>query len=259
MIINREFLIWLRFRLFYNIVKIYSKLFINQKVFKLGKFKFYNVPEKDSMSNFLLKFKLWEVKERNLIKFIDKNVDTIEAGGGIGTMSVFIRDQIGPKSKLIVLEPNPKLLEIIKKNFKLNKFEDFEKNIIIQKALSYNEKSNVEFYEFDTPFENKINLGSYDFTKKTEKSFTVKTTNINNIIKNYKINDFQLIMDVEGEEFNIIKEQNEWLNKCRYIMFEAHHDSKKLKNILNSLKNNNFKLVKKNYNVYLYKNNLIKN
>ena len=50
-------------------------------------------------------------KERNLIKFMDKDIDTIEAGGGIGSMSIF-KDHIGSNSKLLVLEPNPKLTKL---------------------------------------------------------------------------------------------------------------------------------------------------
>ena len=252
--INKEFLIWIRFKVFYKLVKIYSRLFINQKIFKINKFSFNNVPEKDSISNFLLKFGMWESKERYLIKFMDKNIDTIEAGGGIGTMSIFLRDYIGSNSKLLILEPNPKLTKIIKKNFELNKFDDFEKNIIIQKALSHQEKGEVKFYEFDEPFENKLSLDSYEYTKQTNKFLSVETTNINGLLKEYDIDNFQLIIDVEGEELNIIKEQNQWLSKCKYIMFEAHHESKKFQSIINSLNDNNFELYKKNYNVYLFKN-----
>ena len=72
--INKEFLIWIRFKVFYKLVKIYSKLFINQKIFKINKFSFNNVPEKDSISNFLLKFGMWESKERYLIKFMDNTL-----------------------------------------------------------------------------------------------------------------------------------------------------------------------------------------
>ena len=252
--INKEFLIWVRFKVFYKIVKIYSQLFINQKIFQINKYKFYNVPEKDSMSNFLLKFGMWEAKERNLIKFMDKDIDTIEAGGGIGSMSIFLRDHIGSNSKLLVLEPNPKLTKIIKKNFIINKFDNFEKNIIIQKALSYQEQVKVKFHEFDEPFENKLNLDSYEYTKQTNKFLSVETTNINSLLKEYKIQYFQLIIDVEGEELNIIKEQNQWLSTCKYIMFEAHHESTKFQSIIQTLNDRNFKLYKKNYNVYLFKN-----
>lgn len=259
MIINSEFFIWLRFKIFYKLITIYSKLLINQKIFKIDNFQFYNFEGKNSMSNFLLKFGMWEIKERKLIKYIDKNVDTIEAGGGIGSMSIFLRNHIGLDSKLLVLEPNPRLAKIIKKNFQLNKFDDFKKNIIIQKALSYHEKSDITFYEFDEPFENKLSLDSYEYTRQTKNYLSVETTNINNILKKYNIDDFQLIIDVEGEELNIISRENEWLRKCRYIMFEVHHNSSNFQKILNSLNENNFKFYKKNYNVYIYKNNLEKN
>ena len=251
--ISIELLIWLRFKFFSYIIKLYSKFFINQKIFKIGKFKFFTASETDSITNFLLKFNLWESKERKLIKNIHKNLHTIEAGGGIGTISLFLRDHIGPISKLIILEPNKKFVKLIKHNFEINNLSN-SNNIILENALSHNETKDVLFHDFDLPFENKLNLDSYQFTKKTSKNFYVDTINIKKLLEIYKIDNFQLIIDVEGEEYNIINLSNQWLKKCKFIMFEAHHNQIKMRNIMNVLLENKFKLYKKNYNVYLFKN-----
>lgn len=253
MFISRELLIWIRFKIFYKFVKFYSNYFIHQKTFKINNFFFYTVKENNSMSKFLLKFNLWEKKERSLIQFLDEGLDTVEAGGGIGSMSVFLRDKIGPKPKIFVLEPNPKLCEIILNNFKLNNLDNLKKNIIINKALSNKANLKVQLYEFDEPFENKLTLDSYEFTNRKNSNLIVETIDINSIIKEYNINQFQLIIDVEGEEYNILNYNNDWLSKCKYIMFEAHHESTKMIKIYNILQKNNFLLYKKNYNVYLYK------
>ena len=58
------------------------------------------------------------------------------------------------------------------------------------KSIKSSEQVKVKFHEFDEPFENKLSLDSYEYTKQTNKFLSVETTNINSLLKNTKFNIF---------------------------------------------------------------------
>ena len=246
-----EIYVWIKWKLFSPLIKFFSILFIKQEIFKNKDFTYYANKNVDPVTRFLMKFNLWEKKERNLISQIYENIDTIEAGGGIGIISLYIKKKI-KDSKHIILEPNEDFHDTIKKNFETN---NLNKNnlFILNLALSNENFSNITFFDFISPFTNKINLDSLEYTKKTNKNKIVNTVSIPKILEDYKINNFQLIMDVEGEEYNIIKKNNEWLKKCKCILYECHHTKNKLNSIHKTLFDFGFNLIKKKENVYLFK------
>ena len=59
-------------------------------------------------------------------------------------------------------------------------------------------------------------------------------------------------MDAEGEEFNILIKNNNWLKKCKCILYECHYKKDKLTYINNFLISSGFKLIQKNENVFLF-------
>ena len=86
----------------------------------------------DPITKFLMKYNFYEKKERSLIDFMDNDTDIIEAGAGIGLISMYLKKKIG-KNKLIMIEPNEEMNDIIINNFKLNNFN--EKEIIVYSKL----------------------------------------------------------------------------------------------------------------------------
>ena len=82
-----------------------------------------------------MRFNLYEKKERSLVSKLLNNTNIIEAGGGIGLISMYLKKKVADK-KLIILEPNRKMNDLILNNFKINKFN--LKNIkILNYELSY--------------------------------------------------------------------------------------------------------------------------
>ena len=49
----------------------------------------------DPITKFLMKFNIYEKKERSLIKYMDNNTDIIEAGAGIGLISMYLKKKLG--------------------------------------------------------------------------------------------------------------------------------------------------------------------
>ena len=148
-----------------------------------------------------MKYNFYEKKERSLIDFMDNDTDIIEAGAGIGLISMYLK-KIG-KNKLIMIEPNEEMNDIIINNFKLNNFNEKEINIV-NYGLSDEEKTNVPFQKFESDMANTISKETldYNFKKNTDR---INTITIDYILKKYEIKNFQLVLDIEGEELNVLK------------------------------------------------------
>jgi len=84
----------IRFFLFYPIISLIVKIFNNtysKKNFILNGIKVFTGEVLDPISKFLLKHGLYENKELKVLRFLDYNCHTIEAGGGVGFVSCVIK------------------------------------------------------------------------------------------------------------------------------------------------------------------------
>jgi len=226
-------------------------LFKNQTKFKTKEFD-YIVPENfDPITKFLMKLNIYEKKERSLLNNMFDNTDVIEAGAGIGLISMYIKKKIKNK-KLIMVEPNIKMNEIIINNFLINNFNKEEINIL-NYGLSDTERKNVPFQKFESDMANTISKETLNYNLKKQNIETIETVNINNIVKKYNLKEFQLILDIEGEEVNVIKNNNQWIDNCNCILLENHLPKVRLKELNNYIINKGFQIIQKKENVFLFK------
>ena len=151
-----------------------------------------------------------------------------------------------------MIEPNKKMNEIIKNNFISNGFS--EDQIIIENyGLSDEIRNNVPFKKFESDMANTISNESLDYNFKKKNIDYIDTTNLNSIITKYEINKFQLVLDIEGEEVNVLTKNNEWLKNCQSILLENHLPKEKLIKLNNYILNKNFQIIDKKENVFLFK------
>ena len=86
-------------------------------------------------------FGKYEIFEKRLIeKFLEPNSKVLELGGNIGGISNYINKKLSVKENHIVMEPNPKIIPLLKKNRNLNNSKFKIVNGIISKD------KNVIFY-----------------------------------------------------------------------------------------------------------------
>ena len=205
----------------------------------------------DSITKFLMRFNIYEKKERSLLNDMFDDTDVIEAGAGVGLISMYIKKKID-KKKLIMVEPNTKMNEIIINNFLINNFKKEDINIL-NYGLSNTERQNVIFQKFESDMANTISNETLDYNLKKQNTETIETISINSIVKKYNLKKFQLILDIEGEEVNVIKNNNEWIDNCNCILLENHLPKIKLNELNNYIINKGFKIVQKKENVFLFK------
>ena len=240
----------IKFKIFLPVIRFISFLFKNETNFKTEEFNYIVPKDFDPITKFLMKFNIYEKKERSLISLMSNDTDIIDAGAGIGLISMYLKKKI-ENNRLIMIEPNIKMNDIILKNFKINGFNENEIHIL-NYGLSNTERKNVIFQKFESDMANTISNESldYSFVKKEEE--TIDTLSINSIIEKYKIKKFQLVLDIEGEELNVLKKNNEWLKICKSILLENHLPKEKLEILNNYVVEKGLKIIAKKENVFLF-------
>ena len=124
-----------------------------------------------------MRFNLYEKKERSLVSKLLNNTNIIEAGGGIGLISMYLKKKVADK-KLVILEPNRKMNDLILNNFKINKFN--LKNIkILNYALSYKNKKKERFFTYEIDMANSISKNNQNYNFKKKKTEFVDTISLN--------------------------------------------------------------------------------
>ncbi len=214
----------------------------------------YEVPlDFDPITKFLMKFDIYEKKERTLLKKMLPDTDIIEAGAGVGLISMYLKKKI-KNNRLFMIEPNIEMNQIIKKNFKLNNFDEREINLL-NFGLSDNEKVDVPFFKFESDMANTVSTETLDYNLKKKDITKIDTLSINSIVNKYNIQDFQLVLDIEGEETNVLKKNNDWMKNCKSILLENHLPKIKLQELNKYVVNKGFKIIDKKENVFLFVKN----
>ncbi len=169
----------------------------------------------------------------------------LDLGANIGYYAIMEAKKVGIYGKIYAIEPDPRNIELLKKNLKLNNVNNiFEFD---QGAIS-NKDEEAEF-----TLSSKTNLSSFDLKKNKDNLnlITVKTYDLGNYLKNKKRIDL-IRMDIEGHEIEVFdslitfsKNINNYLPKK--IIFETHfgiYKKKKesVKEIFNKIFNIGYKI-----------------
>jgi len=142
-----------------------------------------------------------ELRGYTLIYDIQQGDYIIDAGCSTGFITSFLSLKASDKGKVIAVEPDKIVLDVLKKNININNINNV---VVINKAIS-NCKKNVNF--------SISNVGSskIDFNG----TCVVETISFNDIIDNF-IDDKKKLkfikMDIEGAEIDIVKDILEFVN-----------------------------------------------
>ncbi len=163
------------------------------------------------------------------------NKTVIQIGSHVGnTRNDPIFNLVDDTTKLILVEPVPYLFEQLKKNY-TNRFPDNHNLIFINKAVSdfigqiemtipseRNDFSKLPYWASQlASVDPKHALGHIN-NLLVEKLF-VKTTTINDIVKNFGITNLDLLhVDTEGHDYTILMNYN-FKIKPKQILFEHKH------------------------------------
>ena len=144
----------------------------------------------------------------------------LDLGANIGYYAIMEAKIVGSMGKIYAIEPDPRNIEILKKNIKLNNIDEI---FDLEEGAISNKDEKIEFI-----LSPKTNLSSFelDKSKKNLNSILVQTHNIGSFLKNKKRVDL-IRMDIEGHEIEVFESLVEFSKNFknylpRKIIFETH-------------------------------------
>lgn len=159
-----------------------------------------------------------------VIAYINPDVDVIELGGSIGVNSLHIRRCLHKDKKLLVIEADPELVEILHYNIEENGMKDDVQ--VLNCAIDYSGREIVSFCVGES------NLSGQVFDESNRSSVekvNVKAVTLGDLVTGYNFVDYTLVSDIEGMEIPIFIEDEKALENCKQIFLEI--DGVSYKNI----------------------------
>ncbi len=158
----------------------------------------------------------WGIYESAEIRYIDQfiapGVDVVELGASIGGVSCAIAQRIGASDKLVCVEANPDIIDILRDNLARNApGRDVR---IFQGAISYAGLDTVEFALGDSTLSS--HLGSGAATR------SVPALTLSQLLARESVGDYALVCDIEGAEAELFNGEREAFARCRTIVIELH-------------------------------------
>ena len=133
----------------------------------------------------------------------------IDCGANIG-LSILYFKNLYQKAKIIAFEPDPHIMTLLKKNIAVYQYDDVK----LINAAVWTEETNILFYS-----EGSVG-GKIDFNAST-KSNQVEVPTIR--LKDYLHSKVDFLkIDIEGAEYDVLKDCRELLNNVEHLFIEYH-------------------------------------
>jgi FkbM family methyltransferase len=169
----------------------------------------------------------------------------IDLGANAGFYTMKIK-QDNPQAKVIAVEPNPDVFELLQMNIELNNLSDI---ITVNKAVCCDSEE-IIFKTVDQAsvlggkYLGELNKSKFPWLKEEMiKSFKVKCICLSSLLVDNAINQVDILkLDVQDMELEIIESSLAVLNKVKRIVIEPHRDETKDK-LVKLLSNNGFELI----------------
>ena len=207
------------------------KVLLKQPRYQAGKSMLFGFPMYYvDGSTFFHGFKEIFSKEPYRFNSTSANPLILDCGANIG-LSVLYFKKLYPQAKIIAFEPDPNIFKILEKNVQANNLTDIE---LVNKAVWINDDG-IDF-EIEGGFSGRIN--KYHSEKNIVKVETQRLYDLLN--KNVSF----LKIDIEGAEFEVIKDCAQKLSLIKYIFIEYHShvsEEQKLDQILSILSEAGFR------------------
>ena len=186
------------------------------------------------------------IRENEIIeKFHPKTGEiVIDVGAHYGRYTIIAAKRVGPKGKVVAIEADPKNLEILNKNIKLNKLNN---NVITCNYAVHSKETKIKLYTPEEASGRTIyNTIMSERISHEEKFIEVNANTLDSIleengIKHEKVDWIKI--DVEGAELEVLKGAHKILSESKNIILLVEiHSLNLYKSIVKYLEIYNFKI-----------------
>jgi FkbM family methyltransferase len=163
----------------------------------------------------LLKGKYERFERHAVLKYVRPELPVVELGGCIGVVSCVTNAILINPAAHVVVEANPRVIPILQRNRDRNncKFE------ILNAAIAYGQSSVT--FALATDFRGG-SLRRSDEVSHEKALVTVAATGLGAIVAQRGYDQFTLICDIEGHEFELVTVDTEILRKVDTLIMETH-------------------------------------
>jgi FkbM family methyltransferase len=150
-------------------------------------------------------------ERRAVLQYVDPGLPVIELGGCIGVVACITNHLLSNPQQHVVVEANPNAVPLLEEHRRSNGCA-FE---VINAAVAYH-ASAVTF------------LPASDFCSNTlvqhsaEAAVTVPAIRLGDIAEQKKFDRFSLICDIEGHEYDLVRNEIDVLRKADIVILETH-------------------------------------
>ena len=160
----------------------------------------------------------WGIYESAELRFVERylrrDLDVVEVGASIGAVSSAIARRQDPAHRLVCVEANPKLLDLLRRNVAAN--APGHPVEVVHRAISYDSRT-VRFGLGETNVSGRLEPEDPGF-----EVVEVPATTLAELLHERGITRYVLVADIEGAEAAIIERDAEALLGCEQILIELH-------------------------------------
>jgi FkbM family methyltransferase len=161
----------------------------------------------------------YEPVEISLVKkYLRPDRDVIDLGSGLGVVASHIGQMLNAGRRVICVEANPALLDIIHANVARN--APHVQIEIVSGAVEY-PPDRQAFVELALGFDNLVAHIVED--EVAPQSIFVPAFGLSEIIQRCNVDEYTLVSDIEGSEAGLLEMDGAALARCRQIIIELHH------------------------------------
>jgi FkbM family methyltransferase len=164
---------------------------------------------------------IYETAELRLIqRYLPKNMDVIEFGGSIGVVASQIAGSLDGGHRLVSVEANPLLIELLKRNVEANGHRGCA--TVIHGAVAYTTPP-VDLVAMK--FGESSLAGWVSDSAEEMSVYQVPRVTLRELMSRYRFERFALIADIEGAEAGIFVHDKEALISCCPLMIVELHET----------------------------------
>lgn len=186
----------------------------------------------------------YESVERLLVdRYVPSDTDVIELGGGVGFISCTLNRQLEEGRTHVVVEANEDLVAVLERTRSLN-----DASFVIEAAAYAPEAKQTRFQTGPVVTAGK----SVD----AEDGDSVATTNLRDLRDLYDVDDFTLVVDIEGSEYDLVDRESDILSEhCSFVLAELHDVAgREWSEFVDGLRAAGFKVIDRRHGVVVARN-----
>ena len=151
-------------------------------------------------------------------RYLHPDRDVIDLGSSLGVVASHAGRKLHAGRRVICVEANPQLLDIIRANVTRN--APHMQVEIVSGAVDY-PPDRREFVELVLGFDNLVAHIVEDDA--VPQGIFVPVISLSEIIQQHEVDEYTLISDIEGSEAGLLEMDDAALTHCRQMIIELHH------------------------------------